>query len=104
MAVKIRLTRTGRKNRPSFRIVATDSRRARDGKALEILGFFNPSVSPPELKFNEERLNYWRSVGAQISNAVEKLIEGKYKFIKYEPNREEKEEDEPEAEKKPNNY
>ena len=49
MAVKIRLTRMGSKKRPSYRIVATDSRSPRDGKYLELIGFYNPIAEPAEL-------------------------------------------------------
>jgi len=84
MSVKIRLSRTGKRNAPSYRIVVVDSRSPRDGRPLEILGHYNPSMAdqPPAVK--KERLEYWRSVGAQISNAVEKLLEGKYEYKKYE--------------------
>ena len=54
MAVKIRLTRMGSKKRPSYRIVATDSRSPRDGKYLELIGFYNPIVEPAEIRENEE--------------------------------------------------
>ena len=54
MAVKIRLTRMGAKKRPSYRIVATDSRRPRDGKYLELIGTYNPAVEPKGVKINEE--------------------------------------------------
>lgn len=90
MSVKIRLTRIGKKNKPAFRLVAIDSRKARSGKALEILGYYNPSTSPPAFRYNEERLKYWKACGAQLSLAVEKLIEGKYEFKPYKPKKEEK--------------
>ena len=54
MAVKIRLTRMGATKRPSYRIVATDSRSPRDGKYLEQIGFYNPLTNPAEIKVNEE--------------------------------------------------
>ena len=54
MAVKIRLTRMGSKKRPSYRIVATDSRSPRDGKYIELIGFYNPITEPAEIKINEE--------------------------------------------------
>ena len=53
MAVKIRLTRMGSKKRPSYRIVATDSRSPRDGKYLELIGHYNPLTDPQEVKINE---------------------------------------------------
>ncbi len=83
--IKIRLTRTGAKNAPSYRVVAVDSREKRDGESLEILGHYNPSSNPPTFEYNQERLEYWHSVGAQLTEAVEKLIAGDYKYVKYEP-------------------
>ena len=73
MATVIRLTRMGRKKKPFYRIVATDSRKRRDGGWIEELGYYNPSVSPIELKVNEERLQYWKSVGAKLSDRVAKI-------------------------------
>ena len=57
MAVKIRLTRMGTKKRPSYRIVATDSRSPRDGKYLELIGFYNPLTNPAEIKIDEEEIS-----------------------------------------------
>lgn len=85
MSVKIRLSRTGKKNAPSYRIVAVASRSPRDGRPLEILGHYNPSMTPPSFEVSKERLEYWQSVGAQMTEAVEKLLEGKYEYKKYEP-------------------
>lgn len=72
MAVKIRLSRFGKKHAPVYRIVATDSRKKRDGQYLENLGTYNP-IKHELVKFNEERLNYWVSQGAAISDAVKKI-------------------------------
>lgn len=85
MAVKIRLSRTGKKNAPSYRIVAIDSRHPQGGRALEILGHYNPSQNPPSFSINKERIDHWQSVGAQMTEAVEKLLEGKYEYKKYKP-------------------
>ena len=82
--VKIRLTRIGAKNSPSYRIVAIDARRSRGSIALEVLGHYNPSQKPASFKVNKERLGYWQSVGAQTSSAVSKLLAGKYNYKKYE--------------------
>ena len=91
MSVKIRLSRTGKRNAPSYRIVAVDSRSPRDGRPLEILGHYNPSMIPPSFAVEKERLEYWQSVGAQMSEAVEKLLKGEYEYKKYEPKAKEKE-------------
>ena len=74
--VTIRLARGGQKNRPFYHIVVTDSRNSRDGRYIERLGFFNPIARGDEerLRLDEERIAYWRSVGAQPSERVGKLI------------------------------
>lgn len=74
MAVKIRLTRMGSKKRPSYRIVATDSRSPRDGKYLELIGFYNPITEPAEIKINEEVALKWLSNGAQPTDTVRNLL------------------------------
>ena len=73
--VKIRLSRTGSKNKPSYRIVASDSRCKRNGKTLAIIGFYDPKPSPPAIKINHQLLEYWINHGAQLTSAVKKLIE-----------------------------
>ncbi len=69
----IRLTRMGRKKKPFYRIVVTDSRKRRDGGWIESIGYYNPLKENREVKFDEERLNYWLSVGAQMSDRVKKI-------------------------------
>ena len=74
--VKIRLSRGGSKKRPFYHIVATDSRSSRDGKYIERIGFYNPTAKKNEedIRVDLERLSYWQSVGAQVSDRVKKLI------------------------------
>ncbi|MBT3197841.1 MAG: 30S ribosomal protein S16 [Gammaproteobacteria bacterium] len=74
--VVIRLARGGAKKRPFYRIVATDKRNSRDGRFLEKLGYFNPIASGNEkrLEMNVERVEYWISNGAQLSNRVAGLV------------------------------
>ena len=69
----IRLTRMGRNKKPFYRIVVTDSRKRRDSGLIESIGYFNPVVQPKVLKIDEERYNYWLSVGAKPSEKVKKL-------------------------------
>ena len=69
----IRLTRMGRNKKPFYRIVVTDSRKRRDSGWIESIGYYNPVVEPKVLKIDEERLQYWLSVGAQPSEKVKKL-------------------------------
>lgn len=79
MAVKIRLRVQGKRNRSFYRIVVTDSRTPRDGKYLEMLGWYNPYEETKKAEINAERLKYWLSVGGQMSPKVESLVK------KYEP-------------------
>lgn len=72
--VKLRLRRMGAKKRPSYRIVATDSRSPRDGRIIESLGFYDPLTNPSTVKVNEERVRHWLSVGAQPSDTVRDLL------------------------------
>jgi len=72
--VKIRLMRIGSKKRPFYRIVAADSRSPRDGKFLEILGFYDPRKKPHVLEVKTDRVQDWVDKGAQTSVRVEKLI------------------------------
>lgn len=66
----------GMKKKPFYRIVAADSRRARDGKFLEVLGFYDPVKHPHELKIDKDKIKNWLSKGAKPSNTVKKLISG----------------------------
>ena len=72
--VAIRLTRTGAKKKPTYRVVVTDKRRPRDSKTLETVGFYNPRPSPIELNLQRDRIDYWVGVGAQPSDTVKRLI------------------------------
>lgn len=73
----IRLTRMGRNKKPFYRIVVTDSRKRRDSGWIESIGYFNPVSEPKVLKLDEERYNYWLSVGAKPSEKVAKLASQK---------------------------
>jgi len=72
--VKIRLMRTGSKKKPFYRIVATDSRSPRDGKFLEILGFYDPRKKPHVLEVNIDKVKNWFNNGAKPTNRIEKLL------------------------------
>ncbi len=72
--VRIRLRRTGAKKQASYRIVVADSRAPRDGKFIEVLGWYNPRTDPPTFEINKERAEYWLSRGAQPSDAVARLL------------------------------
>jgi len=74
--VVIRLSRGGAKDRPFFNIVVSDKRNRRDGRFIERIGFYNPIAAGGEesIRFAQDRLSYWRGVGAQASPTVERLI------------------------------
>jgi len=71
--VKIRLARFGRKKRPFYRIVVTDSRKRRDSGWIEVIGHYNPLTNPKQIDIDMERMNYWLGNGAQMSERVSKL-------------------------------
>jgi len=75
MAVKIRLARQGKRKNPHYRIVACDSRSARDGKFLEKLGTYDPMQEPAAVSLNEDRVKYWLGVGAQTSETVKSILD-----------------------------
>jgi len=72
--VKIRLKRMGMKKMPFYRLVVIDSRSARDGRAIEEVGYYNPMTEPAELKIDEERAKYWIANGAQPTDTVRGLL------------------------------
>lgn len=73
MATVVRLSRMGRKKQPFYRIVVTDSRKRRDSGWIESIGYYNPLKDPEIVKVDEERLQYWKSVGAKVSQRVERI-------------------------------
>ncbi|WP_433286015.1 30S ribosomal protein S16 [Micromonospora sp. CA-244673] len=75
MAVKIRLLRMGKIRNPQYRIVVADSRTKRDGRAIEFVGVYQPKEDPSVIEVKSERVQYWLSVGAQPSEAVQRLLE-----------------------------
>ena len=75
MAVKIRLTRLGKKKQPTYRVVVIDSRKQRDGKYIEQLGFYDPRQNPSIVEINNERALYWLHTGAQPTERAQKLLE-----------------------------
>lgn len=72
--LRIRMSRTGAKKKPSYRIVVIEQDKARDGRFVEILGHYNPRSKPPELVFNRERASYWVAQGAQPSETVRSFL------------------------------
>ncbi len=77
MSVKIRMSRTGAKKRPFYRIVVTDTRNPRDGRFIERVGTYNPMVAkdhPDRVKLDPERIKHWLSVGARPSDRVARFL------------------------------
>ncbi len=74
MAVKIRLTRLGKKKAPFYRIVVADSRNKRDGRCIEEIGTYDPNTDPSTYKVNEEAAKKWLANGAQPTETVAKIF------------------------------
>jgi small subunit ribosomal protein S16 len=74
MAVRIRLTRVGAKKQPSYRVVVADARSARDSRAIETLGHYNPRTEPIELVVDADKAKAWLAKGAQPSDTVVRLF------------------------------
>jgi small subunit ribosomal protein S16 len=74
MSVVIRMQRAGGRNYPFFRVVVADSRRARDGRFLEKVGYYNPLSQPAQVQLDQERIRFWVGRGAQPSESVAVLL------------------------------
>ncbi len=83
MTVTIRLSRTGRKNLPAYKIVVANTRSKRNGLVLDTIGSYNPTEKPELLIVNKEKFQMWKDRGALITDSVTKLVEGTYKFVSY---------------------
>jgi small subunit ribosomal protein S16 len=70
----IRLARTGARKQPHYRVVVIEKERARNGRPVEIVGTYNPRTHPASLELKRERIEYWRSKGAQVSARVGKIL------------------------------
>lgn len=86
MAVKLRLQRFGTTKRPYYRLVVADSRHKRDGRYLEIIGSYDPTKEPTEIKIDEERALDWLSKGAQPTDTVKNLLTKKGIYSKARQN------------------
>lgn len=83
MAVKLRLKRGGSKQRPFYRIVASDSRNPRDGRFIETIGTYNPIPKEYEVSIDEEKALYWLKNGAQPTDTVKSLLSKKGIITKF---------------------
>jgi len=75
MAVRIRLTRTGKKKQPTYRVIVADGRAPRDGRYIEQIGRYDPRQEPSVVVIDKERASYWLEHGAQPSDPVRRLLE-----------------------------
>jgi small subunit ribosomal protein S16 len=73
--VMIRLARVGARKQPYYRVVVIEKDRARNGRSIEVVGTYNPRTEPATVNLKRDRIDYWKSVGAQPSEIVAKLIE-----------------------------
>ena len=71
--LRIKLSRVGKKNQPSYRIVVTEQRDKRDGKYIEQVGFYNPSSTPKDIRFEKDLYQQWLAKGAQPTDTVASL-------------------------------
>ncbi len=83
MAVKLRLRRMGKKKQPSYRIVATDSRVARDGKYIEKIGHYNPVATPPDIIVDDDKALVWLNRGAIPTDTVRNILSSKGIMLRY---------------------
>jgi small subunit ribosomal protein S16 len=74
MAVRIRLTRVGATKQPTYRLVVADARSARDGRAIDTIGHYNPRTDPIELVIDQAKAKDWLAKGAQPSDTVKRLF------------------------------
>ena len=72
--VMIRLARVGARKQPFYRIVVIEKDRARNGRSIEVVGTYNPRTNPASVVLKRDRIDYWKSVGAQMSEIVAKLL------------------------------
>jgi small subunit ribosomal protein S16 len=74
MAVKIRLSRAGARNRPYYRIVVSDARSPRDGRFIEMVGTYDPRANPARVTVKRDRIDHWVGMGAQATRTVAQLL------------------------------
>jgi len=72
--LKIKLSRSGKKGFATYKIIVNEAKSKRDGRYVELLGFYNPNTNPKTIKLNKKRLQFWLSQGAQPTDTVRRLI------------------------------
>jgi len=94
MSIKVRLAKTGKRNSPAYKIVVAQTRSKRNGKYLDILGDFNPTMGGKPV-IDKIKLAEWVKKGALLTDSVKEMVEGTYKYSKYNPKAEKAEDKEP---------
>lgn len=74
MAVKIRLKKFGKRSKATYRIVVLEEGAKRQGREIEVLGNYDPTIDPPSINVNKERINYWINTGAKCTDTVFHLL------------------------------
>lgn len=82
--LRIRLSKIGKTNSPTYRVVVMEKRSHQRGKTVDCLGYFDPT-NPKKTKINKERINYWEKMGAETAESIKKMIDQTYKFKIYSP-------------------
>lgn len=85
MSITIRLARFGKKNAPAYKVVVAQTRSKRNGKFIDVLGYYNPSEDPNNFELDKEKFEDWKAKGALTTDAVEQLVNGTYTYTKYKP-------------------
>jgi len=78
MSISIRLSKVGKRNQPSYRIVVANTKDKRNGKSLDSIGHYNPSENPVKFEYNKDKFAEWTSKGALVSETVAQLVAGTY--------------------------
>lgn len=82
MSLRIGLSKIGKKNKPAYRIIVSEKRSHPRGSFSDLIGYFDP-YNPQKNRIDTKKLEYWKRTGAQVSESVEKIISGQYKFKPY---------------------
>ncbi|OGC48255.1 30S ribosomal protein S16 [candidate division WWE3 bacterium RBG_16_37_10] len=85
MSVSIRLAKFGKKNAPTYKVVVANTKDKRNGRFIDVLGFYNPHQKTSSFSIDKEKYEEWQKKGAMTTQAVEKLVSGKYNYTKYNP-------------------
>jgi len=81
----IRLARFGAKKKPTYRLVVIEKDRARDSRAVEVVGHYNPVTSPAVVELKHDRIEHWIQSGAQLSDTVKRLVKANPKPVEQQP-------------------